>query len=131
MLPVIGRLRQDFKTIARAYDECADIVIEAEDLPNVQKKKLIDLHPFDNKEALRTSKVSNFAPHKDNIREIHVDIGRKSSQENLTSISDSYVISYFLGCLYSNESETELVECGFRGSSLNHLHEFVNFKKRI
>jgi hypothetical protein len=35
MLPVIGRLRQDFKTIARAYDECADIVIEAEDLPNV------------------------------------------------------------------------------------------------
>jgi hypothetical protein len=124
---------------------------------------LIDLHPFDNKEALRTSKVldpfllifiiifsiffyrSNFAPHKDNIREIHVDIGRKSSQENLTSISDSYVISYFLGvrslffvnfvgksfglifyftwqCLYSNESETELVECGFRGSSLNHLH---------
>ncbi|KAJ3636316.1 hypothetical protein Zmor_008810 [Zophobas morio] len=118
MLPVIGRLRQDFKTIARAYDECADIVIEAEDLPNVQKKKLIDLHPFDNKEALRTSKVldpfllifiiifsiffyrSNFAPHKDNIREIHVDIGRKSSQENLTSISDSYVISYFLGVLH-------------------------------
>ncbi|XP_063901893.1 uncharacterized protein LOC135121518 [Zophobas morio] len=122
------RLRQDFKTIARAYDECADIVIEAEDLPNVQKKKLIDLHPFDNKEALRTSKVSNFAPHKDNIREIHVDIGRKSSQENLTSISDSYVISYFLGCLYSNESETELVECGFRGSSLNHLHEFDGFQ---